>query len=366
MTNRKFILLCIIPILLFAYSNCHGQGSLINRNNALINQGIGKVVMKMENDILIIFQDSHDNYWFGSRSHGAYKYNEHELIQITTVHGLVDNRIINFQEDEQGQIYIQSFNGISRIDDNSVERLTPYDNKARLNQWDLHEDDLWFSGGWDKNLVYRYDGIKLIGLQLPEHPLETKFKLQFKNANYSPYGVYSIYKDRQGAIWFGTSNLGVCRYDGQSLTWISEEGITELDDGPAMGVRSIIEDEDGHFWFCNDMTSRFKIVHNNERSVPYQVTYSVLPGLEMHDSTGMNNYFMSISNDNRGHLWLVSYENGVWRYDGQGFEHIEIKEKDENVRLFSIYKDRQDNLWLGTHTNGPYLYNGATFEPFDP
>jgi len=65
----------------------------------------------------------------------------------------------------------------------------------------------------------------------------------------NPYTAYSIYKDSKGNIWFGTAALGVIRYNGKSFDWISENDVTEIHDKPANGVRSIIEDRDGYFWF---------------------------------------------------------------------------------------------------------------------
>ena len=65
------------------------------------------------------------------------------------------------------------------------------------------------------------------------------------------YGVHTIQRDSRGSLWFGTSTFGVCRYDGKSFTWITEDELTELDDGRSFGVRGIIEDKDGKFWFSN-------------------------------------------------------------------------------------------------------------------
>jgi ligand-binding sensor domain-containing protein len=65
----------------------------------------------------------------------------------------------------------------------------------------------------------------------------------------NPFDVYSIYKDRKGNIWFGTNPVGVCRYDGKSFEWITEEDVTEFRNEGANGVRSITEDKNGDFWF---------------------------------------------------------------------------------------------------------------------
>ena len=36
--------------------------------------------------------------------------------------------------------------------------------------------------------------------------------------------VYCMLEDRDGNIWFGSVDRGVCRYDGTSFTYLSENG----------------------------------------------------------------------------------------------------------------------------------------------
>lgn len=60
-----------------------------------------------------------------------------------------------------------------------------------------------------------------------------------------PASVWTIFKDSEGNLWFGTAVLGVCPYDGTSFKWIPEE---ELQNG-SFGTRSIFKD--GRFWFTH-------------------------------------------------------------------------------------------------------------------
>jgi streptogramin lyase len=57
--------------------------------------------------------------------------------------------------------------------------------------------------------------------------------------------VRRIFQDTRGDLWFGTNGDGVCRLDGQSLTYYS---IPEGFGGTA--VRGIVEDEAGNVWFA--------------------------------------------------------------------------------------------------------------------
>jgi ligand-binding sensor domain-containing protein len=75
---------------------------------------------------------------------------------------------------------------------------------------------------------------------------------------------------------------------------------------------------------------------------------------------------MSVVKDNQGDLWMATYNQGVWRYDGKTTTHYAIKEETKNVTLFSIYKDKQGAIWLGTHEAGPYKFHGNAFGKFKP
>ena len=203
-------------------------------------------------------------------------------------------------------------------------------------------------------------------MKFPKHHLEDKFYSGGVAPSFSPYGIYSIYKDSKGNVWFGTSNLGVCRYDGKSFAWISEADLTELEEGPAPGVRAILEDKEGNFWFSNHIRHRYKVYRKNKKAPGEAVAYTALKGIDISKEQKMQDYFMSITQDDDGDLWMLTYNAGVWRYDGENLIHYPVKEGHINVLLFSIYKDREGGLWLGTHNSGPYKFNGKTFEKFKP
>ena len=59
-------------------------------------------------------------------------------------------------------------------------------------------------------------------------------------------------------MWFGTANVGLCRYDGQTLSWMYEERLTTTPSGGAFGIRSVYQDQAGDFW-VNNTRQRFEI-----------------------------------------------------------------------------------------------------------
>ncbi len=60
--------------------------------------------------------------------------------------------------------------------------------------------------GWDsKRGPYRYDGEHLYHLEFPKTAQADTFHAKYPQATYDPYGIYSMYKDRAGHMWFGTA-----------------------------------------------------------------------------------------------------------------------------------------------------------------
>lgn len=334
------------------FPSCKGQTNYPKEmSNTTVEQVItGDTVSQPGNNIMVVFQDSRDIYWFGSWETGVYRYDGHTIIRYTTRHGLPQDRIDEIKEDKYGNIYFNSshpVSAITRFDGKKFTRLTA----AKSDKWELSAHDLWFRHPQETGQVYRFDGTVLHLLQLPQPP-----KLS------NPFAVYSIYKDSKGSIWFGTNPVGVCRYNGKSWDWITENDVTELDDGPANGVRSIIEDREGRFWF--NSSYRYRV--SDSLSVQGKFFYERQKGIGSLDGRvngGLTEY-LSITRDHQDNLWIATYRNGVWKYDGSKIQHYPVQENGKDINIFCIYTDNHGDLWLGTHKNGLWKLNGQAFERF--
>ena len=362
-------------ILLFSalslLTSCNGQSKSTAANDRstvpeAFGITLGDTVIETHDSIPVVFQAKNNMYWFGSNGHGVYSYDavKKTLINYTTKDGLCNNHLWRIIEDDKGNIYFNTKNGISKYDGKTFTTLKPVKSTGPDKGWRLDPGDLWFTAAQDSAVVYRYDGKILHSLEFPktvegEELIRQHPRSQFPHKHASPYDVYSIFKDRKGNIWFGTGSLGVCRYDGKSFTWISEDELEYSD--IAYGVRSTIEDKDGKFWFSNTM-HRYDIDGEDGKELNYRKE----KGLTDSNVYEVDNfaYFMSSVLDNTGALWMVTFSAGVWRYDGKNVIHFPVKKGDEIVTLFTIFKDNQGDLWLGTHVDGAYKFNGKTFERF--
>ncbi|MBC6993395.1 two-component regulator propeller domain-containing protein [Neolewinella lacunae] len=329
---------------------------------------LGDTVPALSKDIWYIFQASNGDYWFGSASDGAYRYDGKVLLYFSAADGLGSGGIRGIQEDKKGQIFFTTLAGISKFDGQSFQTLEPVIANGPEEHWALQADDLWFStlGKEGEQGPSRYDGEKLYQLQFPKHHLADAYFAEFPDKPWSPYDVYSIYRDRKGQVWFGTSNFGVGRYDGKSLGWLYEDHLTNTPEGGSFGIRSILEDAEGKYWFCNNRF-RYDIAAGvSDADGKALLEYRRSPGIRgLSTARGADHiYFFSVVEDAAGDLWMVTYDEGVWRYDGQSVTHYPVKKGTKDLSLFSLYQDRKGELWVGTHEAGVYKFDGTNFVPF--
>lgn len=308
----------------------------------------------------LVYQDSRNNYWFGSKESGLYRLNGKKLAHFTKEDGLTNYQVIGVQEDDQGTLYFDTPGGIFQFSGRQFTKLEVED--ASTGEWVLQPDDLWFSMGWEGKGPFRYDGEKLYALRFPEYEQVAVFYEQYPNASFSPYGIYEIYKDRNGHLWFGTSSLGIYHFDGETVRWMYEDHLTETPEGGAFGIRSIIEDKEGFVWICNANYKYKAMPDATAEKGAGALNYKRLPGINASMETA--DYYLSMSKDQNGDLWMLTYDNGVWKYDGTSFVHYPIMEDERPVLLLSLYIDNKGTIWAGTQHKGAYQFNGIAFEPF--
>jgi ligand-binding sensor domain-containing protein len=323
----------------------------------------GAAVSEPADSISCVYQARNQDYWFGSDDRGVYRYDGKALVHFTTNDGLAGHQVRGIQEDKAGRIYFTTNAGITRFDGAAFETLRA-STRSSPAAWTLRPDDLWFAGPADTGVVYRFDGLSLHRLEIPktragEDHVAAHPRAQYPNARYSPYDVYTVFKDGKGNLWFGTALLGACRYDGKSFAWIPEE---ELRNG-SFGTRSIVEDKEGRFWFCNSRW-RYEVDLRN-RSQP---GFKRVDGIrdEKDPTREFIGGIVSATLDGTGALWMATYREGVWRYDGKSMTHYPVMDGDKGVALFSIHQDNQGAPWVGTQGSGVYKLVGKSFEKFRP
>ena len=72
-------------------TSCNGQSFNQKKNTDLVIKG--DTVKELGKSIMVVYQDRKNVYWYGSWETGVYKFNGKELVNYTTKHGLLNNRI---------------------------------------------------------------------------------------------------------------------------------------------------------------------------------------------------------------------------------------------------------------------------------
>lgn len=343
----------------------------------------GEAVSEIDKSCWIVFQDKSGNYWFGTDGNGVSRFDGKTITRFTTRDGLAHDHVRGIQQHgPSGDILITTNGGVSKFDGKRLVTLPATEMKppvavagstaefsaAALSEagWKLRADDVWLSGSGGPR---RYDGKTLYQLTFPKSPLHDELSARLGAAkNWTPYDVWTVYKDSKGQMWFGAAMFGICRFDGRSLDWMYEPHLTELEGGAWFGFRSIIEDRSGDFWFCSTQF-RYKMQPRAAGEVgDGRLKYTREPGIDLAGSATSDKVFhyQSITQDDNRDLWMAPYAGGVWRYDGKQVTHYPMKVGDAEITMFSIYKDNRGDIWVGTHENGAYKLNGKTFERFKP
>ena len=329
---------------------------------------MGTPVSELDDAIPLIYKDTRGHHWFGSGRGVVFHYDGHHLTRITEKDGLLNAGVLAIQEDADGHIYFDTQDGVQVFNGEQIRTLPLVeDDPAHPNEWALNPGDLWFRGRWDQNGPYRWDGDSLYHLTFPDHPALDTIAPSALNSSFSVYGIYSTYTDQDGRIWFGTSNLGAMVYDGRSLSYVADPGIIHLGDGPALGVRSIAQDREGHFLFST-IRNRFSVPTDLPAGLLIEGTdFEKMAGPEGFGRFHQDRFeeFMSAVTDPRtGDLWIATYDEGVWHYNGRELTHYPVRNGDQEVNLFSIYMDRDGDLWVGTLQQGVYRFDGESFYRF--
>lgn len=208
--------------------------------------------------------------------------------------------------------------------------------------------------------------------------------------------VVEAFEDSKGVLWFGTIDKGVARYDGRTLTYL-----TEKDGLCGNTVISIAEDWEGKLWFgthsgaCNydgkdftrlaDVESRVFADRNGTMWV------SSNTGVARYDFGDRSPFYVPIDRgaitsysvmrgrawvaleDSKGDLWFATDGAGAFKFDGTSFTQFTKRDGLCSNTVWSIVEDNGGKLWFAciqagqpvqTKDGGLCMYDGKTFIKF--
>ncbi len=171
--------------------------------------------------------------------------------------------------------------------------------------------------------------------------------------------VYSIVQDLDGAMWFGTS-YGCARFDG--VDW---DVYTDLGGGATnVAVRGIDVDTQNRIWTANNPA---------DFGAPGGVSMFDGGAWTRHDPDPdtMGQYNLSLIVDSNDQVWVGSWTNWVFVYDGSSWTHYDSSNSGLIGRSIESFGLDSDNyVWIGNRnsntTGGATRYDGSTWVSYTP
>lgn len=195
--------------------------------------------------------------------------------------------------------------------------------------------NLWFGTIGDG--AVRYDGETLTYLSDPDGFISTS--------------VFAINEDRKGNLWFGTSK-GVCKYDGKSFRNYSlKDGLSHID----ISRKGILVDRFGTIWVgTHGGVYRYDPLADKEGRQCFS-RFSLLPSINV----------AGIMEDRKGNIWFASSDKGAFCYDGKVVVNFNEKEGLSRNYAGGIAEDNEGNIWF-TMKNGISKFDGKKFTDYTP
>ncbi|MFZ4704633.1 MAG: ATP-binding protein [Bacteroidales bacterium] len=163
---------------------------------------------------------------------------------------------------------------------------------------------------------------------------------------FTNHGVYIMFKDSKGQMWFGTRGDGIFCYNGKGfLHYGREQGLRVI------GVSAIEEDQKGNMWFGTEGGGLFKFDGNTF------VNYSVADGMP-------STYVYAIYAAPDGKIWLGHYLAGISMLSHDTLTVYDFGSQMSSP-VFSLMGIEGNKLLIGTIGSGLLLYDGKKFEKID-
>ena len=167
------------------------------------------------------------NLWFGTFREGAAKWDGTHLTRYTTDDGLISNFVLTAFEDDDGNMWFGTFDGVSKFDGRAFVSFDTADGLPDEVVRSVYQDatgELWF--GTNLGGVSVYDG--------------RRFQSFTESDSLAHDRVSAIVEASRGGMWIGSAG-GVRRLEsGHFVEHRSASGITD--------VLALIEDGRNHLW----------------------------------------------------------------------------------------------------------------------
>ncbi|MDN5211757.1 two-component regulator propeller domain-containing protein [Fulvivirgaceae bacterium BMA12] len=359
-----------------------------------------------DNHTMCIMVDKNGDVWFGT-SNGlnklspGYNGDSTQILKMTydpdRYDGISHNNVMSLHQDNRGNIWVGSLNGLSRYIDNNRNdspQFMHYDTGPRSPISDIVETDssllivstfiykLPFSEINKSNPRFTrisnincskilpskegniwctsHFGVNVLEYKGATAQLKTHFTSHRVNTNSLSKDITTaIIKDYSGIIWIGTNGGGVNLYNPNKKKFRHYRRSKELGSLSYNKIRSILEDSQKNLWIGTEGGGLNYLdhldSHNYENGfVHYDVTAN----------RNFENYVFSLAELKTEKENFILFGSGyptIFRIGKtadmargifEGIDHGMNPRKS----VFAIFKDRDNNIWIGTYSEGIFHY----------
>jgi len=272
-------------------------------------------VCRIEEPVVKIFEDRRHNVWLMTQSNGVYRLTGDKTEHYNVQCGLVDNTITCIFEDDEGNIWIGTNNGISMYGKVIFETLTVEsglpNNQVLCVTSDL-SGNVW-CGPLNGGLV------RIKGQQL------TFFESHIKEKDPST-NVFSNIAPSGKDLLLGSMGAGIGRYSNGRITFDNQRKENKH-------VNKILTINDDEYWAA----SSAGLIHVCGDIKRYYTSADGLP----------DDYLNMVARDDRGRIWCAG-SLGLSVLDGEQFTNYTVENGLPNNACNDITVDKYGAVWVGT------------------
>lgn len=264
-----------------------------------------------------------------------------------------DNYIFDVFKDDNGSIWVATFTGLNRFENNlaNFSTISVFKNGSVLSINYFIEMDS------SNILVGTESGIKAFNIE-DESIIDFKTYFKSKENYFDSLYVYSFFLDVDSCLWVGTRNDGLFIYDIKKDVIINVAEKYQIDRLNHAVVREIVRDEFDNMWVatnqglcCIDLNDKSHVFYNNDRNNDKTIPYDDVFDLMLADDV----------------LYVTTGDGlAIYQYDTDDFTtyHLpdSLTEKDivKNNGLFDIVDGGDGRYYIGSYSNGMLAFSPDT------
>ncbi|MBL4754499.1 MAG: hypothetical protein JKY52_13005 [Flavobacteriales bacterium] len=345
-------------------SDSHDSIEITYTLNFLVGNGLRHEVVNA------ICEDHNGNIWFGTFGGGlnvlmkeswagkigVFDINRFTWHYVTAADGLCDNSVTSLYEDKKGYMWVGTYGGgACKVLSNSIgtsQNYITYGQGEGLNNeiiWSITQDrsgSLWL--GTEGGGLFKYLGERF-----------THFSTDDK---LSSNIVFSIMEDSRNNIWLGTFEGGVSLIrDGDDMTYggLNIENYTTANGLTDNNVVKLFEDNKGKVWAG---TFQGISIYDQNKAISHEedafvrLNLPILNNITVLSMTQTKSGTMWIGTDDAGAIYFdvndVVLSQGEWTVDTAKISYVTTAEGLNSNVIWSITEDNRGYIWLGTSTGG--------------